>query len=960
MATLSVQVFGGVEIMQTIFNAIASLRTSETFVSLTGIAILVGAIMALIQYMRTRSLLHLAYWIVQYVLVYSLLFVPTCTVQLNDKVTNTARGIDNVPLSMGFLAHLTSNVGWGLTSIFEMVFSLPDDVKYSQTGHIMGAQLLAAKHQFQITDQDFLTRATDFMEHCVFYDLIMHRYTMGDLLQAPDMWSFVVQNTSQSRLIYPKLPIETHSDEKNTLPKPFSESADESELSVPSCRTYASQLNTKFGEVINQTATHFSAKIFGKKPKAKEQLLALLPLAYADLDEASKEGEAVLKQHVMANLLNQSAWKFAGAHGEAALSAYGYEKAQWQKRLANENLGMMATYWLPLTRIVIQAILYAAFPILLVLLFLPNGISYLRIYTLGLLWLELWSLPFAVLNLVLTTYAHVQARTLIGAGSVSVDVITNLDQQFLDLANVASYLSMSVPLIAYWLTNKFNAYALTQLTQYIGGMTQSAASGAAAEMSSGNLSLGNTSFGNQQRFNHSAFHSDTNSRFLAGSHTAQLSGGETLTTTADGHQVIDGRGAQSYLGTNINMADSLSKSFSQSATDSVNRARVDLQTASESYSSALSSVYSLGDHINHGHNSGENFTSSETARINEAASNVYSMVARVAKSHGLDSSEVMRALGSYNWNLGGQGSGKPGFLSAIPGLNKLSALGGANYSHSNSKEDSLHDRIALSAAKELMSNEQFTQSLETSMQGVRSSHYQTQDAESKSLVDNIGENYQKAMSAREDASEQLQQAKNYQEASSYVSNNSASIQSNMNTAFVTWLSKQPPQGLMNGEMGLDNASHIVNRQPELANSYAQQFVDERKAGILAEMRAQHDMTSGALKQDYAKATSGSLEGRVQTAHQAHKGEVASRVPGDWDNNKPVSDAAKHQVQQQLANSREAIERKKGALEGEGSDLSDEVKGRIDKGLGKGIKNSRFFFSTLQQEERKASQDETTS
>ena len=90
--------------------------------------------------------------------------------------------VDNVPLGLAWLANVTTAIGDGLTQLMEQNFSLPDDLRYGQTGMVMASNLVTAASTFQVTDPDFEHNLQGFIHQCVFYDLLLHKYSFTSII----------------------------------------------------------------------------------------------------------------------------------------------------------------------------------------------------------------------------------------------------------------------------------------------------------------------------------------------------------------------------------------------------------------------------------------------------------------------------------------------------------------------------------------------------------------------------------------------------------------------------------------------------------------------------------------------------------------------------------------------------------------------------------------------------------
>ena len=103
-----------------IFNAIAAIMASGTYLSAIAAVAFCGFVAALVAYMFAPEKLQGWKWIATVVLVYGVLFVPRVNVGIVDKTGGTpVRVVANVPFGMAALGGLTSSIGNSITELFE-------------------------------------------------------------------------------------------------------------------------------------------------------------------------------------------------------------------------------------------------------------------------------------------------------------------------------------------------------------------------------------------------------------------------------------------------------------------------------------------------------------------------------------------------------------------------------------------------------------------------------------------------------------------------------------------------------------------------------------------------------------------------------------------------------------------------------------------------------------------------
>lgn len=500
MSTLSIVVYGNGDVFRQYFNAIVTSFGTSDFNTLIKLALLLAGTTVIFSFIMQRDIMVMVKWFALYYLVVFVLFTPKTTVQIIDRVNQGhVYAIDNVPLGLAVLASYTSAIGDALTQLTEMNFTMPDDVRYGRTGLVFASRLVTEAHQFEITDPEFDQNLQSFIHQCVFYDLLLNKYTMTDLMNAKQLWEFVSDHASPARaFIYNR------------------------EVTV--CKEGAEHIKADWNKAIENAFGEYGARLFPSEKNAKELLSSYLRTSYGYLTSLSDNANAIMQQHLMANAIQCGVIRMDGmVNASAAMESYAYTRAQDQKRLTNQTLGDMAAYWLPLMKNAFEAIMYGSFIFVVLLSVFPFGWVTLKNYVFTLLWIQLWAPLYAVINLLVSYYASIQS-TAAASGALTLKSMPGLLQINSDIAGLAGYLTLSVPFLSAGLARGM-ASTFTQLSQYVNGVTQSAGGAAATEAVTGNMSLGNTNFGNHSAFNTSANHHDTSGRFSSGMFSGQLPGG---------------------------------------------------------------------------------------------------------------------------------------------------------------------------------------------------------------------------------------------------------------------------------------------------------------------------------------------------------------------------------------------------------------------------------------------------
>lgn len=808
MTMLPIYVYGSGDLFREYFNAVVTTFGTSGYQSLIRITISVSIAMVGISIVYKRDLMSIFRWFGLYYLTMYVLFIPKVSVEIIDQVNQGhVYTVDNVPWGLGVLASYSSTIGAELTQIVEQNFSMPDDLHYGSSGMLMASQMVMQASQFQITDPTFDKNMQGFVNECVFYDLLLNKYTLDDLTTAPDIWAFVSDKASPARaFVYNN--------------------------QVTTCRDGASSLSQDWNTVINDGLSSYGARIFAASgSNAKTQLMKYLPLSYNYLTGISSSASQIMQQNLMANAIeNGVVGMGASVNAPAALQSYAVARANDQKRLTNQTLGDMAAYWLPLMKNAFEAVLYGCFVFVLLLVMLPNGVMFLRNYLYSLLWLQMWAPMYAIINLMCSYYAKTESLAVTGnSTSMTLKTMTGLLQVNQDLAGIAGYMAVTCPiLITGLLFGMHKSFA--QIASYVGGSLQSLGGAAAAEAATGNISLGNSNLNNASAFNTSANHFETSARINSGSFSYQMAGGATMTVTPNGTQVLDSKGSISSLGTSVNIADSVRATASQQAEAAYSNALSKASSYADSMSAGLRSMSDLSHHMGNSQSSGDASVYSTSAGATDAVNNVHQLTDRFAKEHNISYDQANRFLqaGYISGQLSGKISSDQSFegklLEKITG-SSVGASGEIGIRAETNHQSGTEMRHLFNEAKSFAQDSGYSHNVDTAVRAMQEHSFRAGSESGQRLMDSMGSSLDQASSARQEMSSSLQQSESYRRTATLAEENSVSMNSNASQPFAEWMANQPGTN-GSGHMGMSHAADIMAHQPELAQSYANRFSQE--------------------------------------------------------------------------------------------------------------------------------------
>jgi conjugal transfer mating pair stabilization protein TraG len=842
---LAVYVFGHGEVVREYFNAIAAMMGSKPYATAIHIAVLMAAVTVIFQYVTRRSLMDILRWMLLYYIVMYVLFIPKVTVAIEDRVNQRAFLVANVPLGIAVLAHYTTALGAALTDMTEANFTLPGDLRYGHSGMVMASRLVSASSTFQIPNAVFNENMQSFVQQCVFYDLLLNKYSMNELEQQDNLWEFIKEKASPARMF------------------PY-KALGGGDPALLTCKESVAKLNQDWKVVIAEAQRLYGTRLFPYQANSSQQLARYLPGSYAYLLKASRGAADILQQSMLANTISNSAMRFSSTtDAPAAMQAFITAKAHIQERLTYQTIGERAAHWLPLMKNALEAILYGAFVIVLLLMIFPFGGMVFKHYAFSLVWLQAWSPLYAIINLIVSYYAERSTANLVGKSGLTLHNLDGIFSINADMASLAGYLSLSVPMLAFGLVRGLGG-AMSSMAQYMGGLTQSVGSQVAAEAAGGNISVGNTSVDTHSAFNTSANHADTMGRFTSGGMTTSMPGGSSLTVTPDGSVVMDTRGAFSNLGSSINLADTRRASAMQQSELSYQAALSSANSFQDLTSSSVRNLSDFAETQSRNEASGESASISNHSGFNQSVGTIQRITQEFAERNGLTYAEGSQVLAQTYAAAGVAGSIGAG-LGSSEGGKALSGHLNANarfqYSRSSTDTLSTNADTVYTDAQNVIADSNYSSAVDSALRATQDSNFRSSSEEGQRLATGLSASLDKTQQARQDMTSNLQQSEGFRQIASHAQENAVNINSNASQAFFNgmreWMAEQPGTN-GKGTLGLGAFEKMQVNDPEGFAGYAKQYAEKYNAGV-SHVSSPASVSGTHARQSQSIPSSGSLE-----------------------------------------------------------------------------------------------------
>ena len=806
---------GGGPYLVDLLNAVAAITSGGAYVTLAQLAGAGGVAWIVFRTAFGGSWRDNAKWILLFVTVWGAMIVPKATVRVVDRLDPALAPavVANVPIGLALFASVTSQVGDGLTRLTEQAFTLPNDLAYRRHGLIFGARLAATATRLEVTDAVFARNLRNFTRQCVFHALLLGHISADDLRESTDIWSLVTAGGSPSAGASPARMFEF----ATRLPA-VATGATPVDREIVTCRDGAARLNAAWTAEITRAGTLFGRRIFPDartQALARAELLAALPAAHDFLIGASRSAAGILRQQMVLNAVHDAGEQWAAEAGNtAALQTYTEARAEAQTAAAYRAIGRQAETWVPLLRIVFECLYVGAFPLAVLLMLTPAGMTIFRSYVTGLIWLQSWGPLYAILHRISMGEAaeRMQAAALMPDGDVGISLVAQAGIRAVaaDVAVMSGYLSMSIPFLAAAL-----AYGLskaTVLATSVLAVGQDAATSAAHEGTTGNLSLANTQwdthrFASQEgRQLRTSMHVDTD-RYVG-----YAPAGAGFTVTPDGTAVADMGSATSRVpAAGVRLSESLAVSHEARAAEARSMGRNwDVQAAT-ARTAAATDATQLVERYSHDVSTGtahaRGVTESESAEVRELASHVE----KLAATAGLTKDQTMILTGEASLG-GGLGS-----------VLRIGASGSATWRGQTIEAD------AWNRMQEYDRQHGVTDLWSRAQEASRRYSTSTGDSELASLEESLGANLTRMQRFEDRAALSYGESEQWSEQAAAVRADARSIERELGQPFFAWLAER--EGTDGRPIGTGGAMRLASPQtPEDAEAlreHAAAFIAER-------------------------------------------------------------------------------------------------------------------------------------
>ncbi|MEY0728918.1 conjugal transfer mating-pair stabilization protein TraG [Providencia rettgeri] len=802
----TVYVLGGGEYMMQVFNGVAAIVGSSSWESMFRIALLISASSFFVVYLRGHDPKEVIKFAAYIILVSSVLLGPKRSVQIIDRTDPLGVYlVDNVPLGLAAPAHMISSIGTSLTELYESIFHMPDSLSYSKTGMLFGANLVGNVSDVMSTDGDIAELMSLYTKNCVIGDiLINHKYSFQELMNSRDPYTLIFQKPSPLRgVMVPE-------GNKKAQPAGFWTCEDLAKrVLMP-----AIGADTQTG---GETWAYTVRRIFGGRPDANVLFSAMLGDSYNYYYSGSETASQLMRNSVVMNALKQGIGGYSAQSGDTASLVNLASTSSYNKmRLSWATSTTVGTSFTPLLYTILFSLIVALFPIFILLMTVHALTTRMLFnYIMSIIYLQSWAPMFAILNHATSFYLRGQTNGL----DFNLANQAHIQQIHSDIGLIAGWLTLSIPFIAMAIVKGLGP-AVAQAGNYLGTAINSSASASSSQAADGTWA-----FNNMQTDNVAGNKWDTNSSFRDGQMSRQLASGATNTVTSGGQEIMDTSGAMSRLPVSIKGSEAMVSSLQQSAKHAQATAAQAMSAFQSSVNVATNQMAQFSKNFGNSATVSAMTDSGISSNQSEGYRKIKNAVDSQRKADNSTTEEALTKLFNNSFDqtttLGVEGKA---------GLS-IGGFGGGGYADKNTRntegrQDSSQERGARNqdagSEESAQRTREFNEGLELLNSSKISDGTNRHDNEASSEISQLSATLNTAKNQYEQYSLSTTESQEYSDMASYVTNNSAQIDSNLDQEFANYVRQAAPS---RADAILSNTSDLsIARERE---ALAKDFINDR-------------------------------------------------------------------------------------------------------------------------------------
>ncbi|SPR04892.1 conjugal transfer protein TraG [Orientia tsutsugamushi str. Gilliam] len=737
--------FGGGDLLWHVFNGIGRVfaSNSEYFTPVGHLALTIGGIWAATRAIFRGNIgIFAMEWFFPSIFIFTLLFAPKATVWLKDEVSmNAPVKVDNIPIGIAMFASLSSQTSYFVSKMLENhLLPAYEGLSSRKTGIMFGAKAVAKIRDVQIHDPVTLTNTKEFLRQC-----FMKPYIIGNILgkkaaaqQTNDIIGFIEQNIPNNFGIYYREP-------SNLA------------ISFKSCRQATPLIKAAIHKELNEgLLTKFAAAI-GVQSDQSHMLSQRLKVMTGDtlkyLQREQQDIHEWMKQAMLLNANRESYddWreKFSLSRIYPNLVSMHAIRGLFQQSFSYLVAGEMAAHMMPILQSVFFALVVSMIFIVFPMGLLPGGYNILKTWILLIIWVSSWPVFFTIIHCL--GMISLSSKSGAFGSDYGLNMLSQGSFAEMILYSYATFqmLASSIPMLS-WAVIKACAHATANLASQFSPIP--VASSLGSNIVDNNLSMDNYSIGN---------------RTISQQNLAPSLDMTDSIINYGSHKIITGNNGEQFviqtvhsLETNFRSSAMLQSGYqnqfmsSQSMLNSLTQREADL------ISTGKSLTMEIADRITHDEAGYIGLTESEYQALQKVSS---------------DSESFSQHTGSSNRNtIGTNVEVGSGMLIVKGGV-----LGG------KAKEENQGNSVN--------QQQSYNEAVSKIQSAVKEGRFSTTNSELQSLSENLNANLSEQQSVGQEIAKTKQEMEQLSYSMNYVSQNSITIDRNINELVLNEIIAQNPE-----------------------------------------------------------------------------------------------------------------------------------------------------------------------
>lgn len=401
--------------------------------------------------------------------VYTVFVTAKIDIYVDDKADNSNSGlVTDVPWAVGWPLGFFSTLEYRMGAIYETATSIPDGMKYSNSGFFTPLSIFSQSTKHQIVTPHLYQNLSNYIQECVIPDLENGYKDYRTLIYSDNVWAYM----------------------GNTSPATFMLYVDSSNnTSLKTCIDSYMFINTELQNYVGVggVGMEYLGKSLGML--SASAVSSQLGIANQYLLNSSKTASQMLLQNTAINTFSENFRNYATLNG-ADLNNTAFHSASASSAASAQMIvsGILGTKYIPLIKGILTIVVIGLTPLLMLLMVTPIGFKTLIGYIMMLAWLASWHFGDVILNHIIITKAQ---GALSSYGDIKFATRGLVDSTTMDYINMASSMYWTIPTIALIIVTGFSLSALASLNNAMTTKLDRTSSAVGGDMGKGNMSFGN-------------------------------------------------------------------------------------------------------------------------------------------------------------------------------------------------------------------------------------------------------------------------------------------------------------------------------------------------------------------------------------------------------------------------------------------------------------------------------------